>query len=92
MDMSHMRQSLMLLDKCVCILRLGEEHDLMGASLVAQVVKNPLAVWDPWVGKIPWEGKGYSLQYSGLENAMDCIVHGVTENWTRMSNFHFHFS
>ena len=23
------------------------------------------------------EGKGYSLQYSGLENSMDCIVHGV---------------
>ena len=61
----------------------------MGASLVAQVVKNPLAVWDPWVGKIPWEGKGYSLQYSGLENAMDCIVHGVTESRTRVSNLHF---
>ena len=25
------------------------------------------------------EGKGYPLQYSGLENSMDCIVHGVAE-------------
>ena len=25
----------------------------------------------------PGEGKGYPLQYFGLENSMDCIVHGV---------------
>ena len=24
----------------------------------------------------PGEGNGYALQYSGLENSMDCIVHG----------------
>ena len=35
------------------------------------------------------EGKGYPLQYSGLENSMDCIVHGVTKSWTWLSNFHF---
>ena len=29
------------------------------------------------LGSIPGEGKGYPLQYSGLENSMDCIVHGV---------------
>jgi len=27
----------------------------------------------------PGEGIGYPLQYSGLENTMDCIVHGVGE-------------
>ena len=32
----------------------------------------------PGLGRSPGEGKGYSLQYSGLENSMDCIVHGVT--------------
>ena len=36
------------------------------------------------------EGNGYPLQYSGLENSMDCIVHGVTKSWTRLSNFDFH--
>ena len=41
------------------------------------------------LGLIPGEGKGYSLQYSGLENSMDCIVHGVAKNWTRLSDFHF---
>ena len=33
---------------------------------------------DPWVGKIPGEGNGYPLQYSGLENPMD-YTHGVTK-------------
>ena len=37
----------------------------------------------------PGEGKGYPLQYSGLENSMDCIVHGVAKSWTQLSNFHF---
>ena len=33
----------------------------------------------PWLGRSPGEGKGYPLQYSGLENSMDYIVHGVAE-------------
>ena len=32
----------------------------------------------PGLGRSPGEGKGYPLQYSGLENSMDCIVLGVT--------------
>ena len=28
------------------------------------------------LGRSPGEGKGYPLQHSGLENSMDCIVHG----------------
>ena len=31
----------------------------------------------PWLGGSPGEGNSYSLQYSGLENSMDCIVHEV---------------
>ena len=30
----------------------------------------------PGIGRSPGEGNGYPLQYSGLENSMDCIVHG----------------
>ena len=26
------------------------------------------------LGRSPGEGKGYPLQYSGLENSMDCII------------------
>ena len=45
----------------------------------------------PGLGKSSGEGKGYPLQYSGLENSMDRIVHGVAKSQTQMSNFHFHF-
>ena len=36
----------------------------------------------PGLGRFPGEGKGYPLQYSGLENSMDCIVHGVAQRQT----------
>ena len=43
----------------------------------------------PGLGRSLGEVKGYPLQYSSLENSMDCIVHGVTKSWTWMSDFHF---
>ena len=43
----------------------------------------------PQLGRSPGEGIGYPLQYSGLEHSMDCIVHGVSKSWTRLSDFHF---
>ena len=56
-------------------------------SLVDQLVKNPPTMWKTWVQSLGWEdplekGKAYSLQYSGLENSMDCIVHGVAKSQT----------
>ena len=36
----------------------------------------------PGLGRSPGEGEGYPLQYSGLENSMDYIVHGVAKSWT----------
>ena len=42
------------------------------------------------LGRSPGEGKGYPLQYSGLENSIDCRVHGVAKSWPQLSNFHFH--
>ena len=50
-----------------------------GASLVAQLVKNLPAMWETWVRfrvweDIPREGTGYPLQYSVLENSMNCIL------------------
>ena len=43
-----------------------------------------------FLGRSPGEGKGYPLQYSDLEDSMDCIVHGLTESLTLLSDFHFH--
>ena len=67
------------------------------ASFVAQLVKNlPANVGDlgsiPELGRSSGEGKGYSLQYSSLENSMHCIVHGVAKSQTQLNNFHFHMS
>ena len=38
----------------------------------------------PGLGRSPGEKKGYAVQYSGLENFMDCIVHGFSrpEYWS----------
>ena len=41
-------------------------------------------------GRSPGERKGDPPQYSGLENSMDCIVHGAAKSQTRMTDFHFH--
>ena len=64
------------------------------ASLIAQMVKNSPATQETPVrsGKITGEGIGYPVQYSGLENSMDCTVHWVAKSQTRLSNFHFHFT
>ena len=43
----------------------------------------------PGLGRSPGEGKGYPLQYSGLENSMDHTVQGVTKSWTGLNSFHF---
>ena len=45
----------------------------------------------PGLGRSPGEEKGYPPQYSGLENFMDSIVHGVAKSQTGLSDFHFHF-
>ena len=43
----------------------------------------------PGLGRFPGEGKGYQLQYSGLENSVDSIAHCITKNQTRLRDFHF---
>ena len=46
----------------------------------------------PGLGRSSEGGKGYPLQYSGLENAMHYTDQGVTKSQTQLSNFHFHMS
>ena len=64
-------------------------------SLIAELVKNLPAMWETWVQSLGWEdfpgeGKGYPLQYSGLENSMDnawgCKGLNMTE-WLSLSLF-----
>ena len=44
----------------------------------------------PGLGRSPGEGKCYPLQYSGLENSMNYIVHRVAKSRTQLRDFHFH--
>ena len=49
--------------------------------------KESPAVWETWVPSLggedpPEKGKAYPLQYSGLENSMDSIAHGVAKSRT----------
>ena len=46
----------------------------------------------PGLRRSPGEGNSYPLQYSGLENSMDYIVHGVAKSRTQLSDFHFSLS
>ena len=62
---------------------------ILGLPKNTQLVKDPPAMQETWVRSLGWEeGKGYPLQYSGLENSMDYTVHEVAKSWTRLSNFH----
>ena len=82
---------------------LVSEGVFLGASLVAQMVKNPDGKesicsvgklgWTLGLGRSPREGNGYPLQYSRLENSTDwgawqATVHRVAKSWTRLSDFH----
>ena len=54
---------------------------------MAQMVKNLPAMRETWVLSLGWEDpldkeKAYPLQYSGLENSMDSIVHEVAKSRT----------
>ena len=46
----------------------------------------------PGLGRSPGQGNSYLLQYSDLENSMDCIAHGVAKSRTLVSDIHFHLT
>ena len=41
----------------------------------------------PGLGRFPWRRERCPLQYWGLENSIDCIVHGVAKSGIRLSGF-----
>ena len=69
------------------------------ASLMAQMVKNPPAVWQTWVQSLGWQDhleEGKATHFSILtwripmdSGACRATVHGVTKNRTWLSDFHF---
>ena len=65
---------------------LGPPHSSVGKESACKA-GDPGSILE--LGRSLGEGNGYPLQYSDLENSMDCIVHGVAKSWTRLSDFHF---
>ena len=77
---------------CLFLIFIWLHQVLVGAFLVAQLVKNLPEIRETWIWSLGWEdspgeGKNYPFQYSGLENSMDCIVHGVAESQTWLVTF-----
>ena len=66
------------------VLSISFPHSSVGQESACNVRPGSI----PGLGRSPGEEKDYSLQYSGLENSMDCIDHGVAKSQTRLSNFH----
>ena len=62
---------------------------------MAQLVKNPPAMQGTWVRSLgredTLEKERLPTPVLGLENSLDCIVHGVSKSQTGLSDFHFHF-
>ena len=62
------------------------------ASLVAQLVKNLLAMWETWLRSLGWEDpleKGKATHSSILAWRIPWTVHGVAKSRTRLSDFPF---
>ena len=64
--------------------------DFLGSSAAKESACNAGDLGSiPGLGRSPGEGKGYPLQYAGLENSMKCTVHGVMKSRTWLSHSHF---
>ena len=81
-------KSLMILGQLLQEILKEEHKNLTGKESACNV--GDLGSIPGW-GRSSGAGKGYPLQYSGLENSMDCIVQGDAKSGTRPSDFHFHF-
>ena len=79
---------------------IGYPFQYSWASLVAQMVKNPPAMWETWVRSLGWEDPLEEVMAAHPSilawripmdrGAWRATVHRVTESPTGLSNFHFH--
>ena len=60
---------------------MGFSDSSVGKEFSCSSAGDPSSI--PGSGRSSGEGKDYPLQYSGLENSMDCIVHGIAKSWTQ---------
>ena len=83
---ADMQKKAPLHSECTCahtlMLKLGFPCGLAGKESACNVGDHGLI---PGLGRSPRKRKSYPLQYSGLENSMDCTVHEVTKSQTQLS-------
>ena len=68
------------------VVAFNRRHSFQGFPAGSACKESACSVGDlsliPGLGRFPGERNNYPLQYSGLENSMDCLVHGVAESDT----------
>ena len=69
---------------------------ILGASLVAHLVKNTPTMQETWVGKIPWRKERLPTpvfwpgELHGLYRVQKRLHEPWLQSWTRLNDFHFH--
>ena len=59
-----------------------------GGSASKESTCNAGPGFDPWVGNIPWRRERLPTLVFWPGRSLDCIIHGVAESWTWLSDFH----
>ena len=67
---------------------LGFPHSSVGKEFACNA-GDPGSI--PGLGRSPGERDSFPLSFCGLENFMNCIVHGVSKSLSQLNYFHFHF-
>ena len=76
------------LEKCVTNFKQGFPHSSVGKNPPANAGDSSSI---PELGRSPGGRKGYTRLYSGMENSMDCTVHGVAKRQAWLSDLQIHF-
>jgi len=77
------------LTRCILAPNLSSPAITTGVSVMQESACNAGdLISTPGLRRSPGEGKGYPLQYSGLEESIDSVVGGVAKSWTWLSDFH----
>ena len=88
---------LWFMSECFSLAFLWLSSSPLWACLVAQLGKNPPAIWETWVRSLGWKDpleKGKATHSGILSWRMSYnpyTVHGVARSRRRLSDFHFHF-
>ena len=79
-DLSTLRGSNSTFSQCLLVLWVASSNSFLSSAGKESACKMGDLGLIPELGRSPAERKGYPLQYSGLEDSMDCIILGVAKS------------